>query len=110
MVTPSSSARRSAVMTGAHPERVLTGTADENIAHDEPEARTYSPMNIDASFDITVERTPWGDVTLSLRRYNLQLQLDPAEAARICQEIWTALGHAAQAPGHRPQAGSGQAA
>jgi len=35
MVTPSSSARRSAVMTGAHPERVLTGTADENIAPDE---------------------------------------------------------------------------
>lgn len=46
-------------MTGAHPERVLTGTADENITHDEPEARTYSPMNIDASFDITVQRTPW---------------------------------------------------
>lgn len=50
-------------------------------------------MDIDGSFLITVDRTAWGDISLSLTRHDLRIQLDPAEAARICAEIWTALGH-----------------
>ncbi len=49
-------------------------------------------MNIDGSFDVTVERTPWGDVSLTLRRHDLRIELDPSEAARVCSEIWAALG------------------
>lgn len=66
-------------------------------------------MNIDASFDITVDRTAWGDITLFLARHDLQIDLDPAEAARICQQIWVALGRSPLSL-RTPQAGWGQQA
>lgn len=49
-------------------------------------------MDIDGSFLVTVDRTAWGDISLSLLRHDLRIQLDPAEAVRICADIWTALG------------------
>ena len=49
-------------------------------------------MDLDGSFLITVDRTAWGDISLSLTRHDLRIELDPAEAARICAEIWVALG------------------
>lgn len=49
-------------------------------------------MQIDGSFVVTVDRTAWGDISLSLVRHDLRIELDPAEAARICADIWTALG------------------
>lgn len=49
-------------------------------------------MDIDGSFDVTVDRTAWGDISLSLSRHDLRIELDPAEAARVCEEIWAALG------------------
>ena len=49
-------------------------------------------LEIDASYDVAVERTPWGDIALTLSRHDLQIHLDPIEAERICREIWTALG------------------
>lgn len=49
-------------------------------------------MDIDGSFLVTVDRTAWGDISLSLIRHDLRIQLDPAKAARICADIWTALG------------------
>ena len=51
-------------------------------------------MDIDGSFMVTVDRTAWGDVCLSLVRHDLRIQLDPADAARICADIWLALGRA----------------
>ena len=49
-------------------------------------------MDIDGSFELTVNSTAWGDISLVLRRHDLRIDLDPAEAARICQEVWAALG------------------
>ena len=49
-------------------------------------------MELDGSFLVTVDRTAWGDISLSLTRHDLRIDLDPAEAARICAEIWVALG------------------
>ena len=49
-------------------------------------------MNLDGSFLITVDRTPWRDISLSLIRHDLRIELDPADAARICADIWAALG------------------
>ncbi len=49
-------------------------------------------MDIDGSFLVTVERTAWGDITLSLVRHDLRIDLDPVEAARVCRDIWSALG------------------
>ena len=49
-------------------------------------------MEIDGSFELDVERTGWGDITLVLRRHDLRINLDPADAARICRNVWTALG------------------
>ena len=40
-------------------------------------------MEIDGSFELEVERTGWGDITLTLRRHDLRINLDPAEAARL---------------------------
>ena len=51
-------------------------------------------MEIDGSYELNVERTAWGDVSLVLRRDDLRINLDPAEAARVCQEVWAALGRA----------------
>ena len=62
-----------------------------------------SAMDIDGSFMVTVDRTPWGDISLSLIRHDLKIQLDPADAARICAEIWTALGRRATEM-HQPAA------
>jgi hypothetical protein len=49
-------------------------------------------MDIDGSFELTVERTAWGDVSLLLRRHDLRIDLDPADAVRVCEDIWAALG------------------
>lgn len=49
-------------------------------------------MDIDGSFLVTVNKTAWGDISLSLVRHDLRIELDPAEAARICADIWAALG------------------
>ena len=49
-------------------------------------------MDIDGSFELNVERTPWGDISLVLRRHDLNINLDPADAARLCQDVWAALG------------------
>lgn len=49
-------------------------------------------IDIDGSFLVTVDRTAWGDVCLSLVRHDLRIALDPADAARICVDIWAALG------------------
>lgn len=49
-------------------------------------------MEIDGSFDVTVELTGAGDVSLRLQRHDLQVVLDPAEATRICHDIWVSLG------------------
>ena len=49
-------------------------------------------MDIDGSFSITVDRTAWGDISLLLAEHDLRIQLDPADAARICADILTALG------------------
>ena len=49
-------------------------------------------MDIDGSFELNVERSGWGDITLVLRRHDLRINLDPADAARICRDVWTALG------------------
>ncbi len=50
-------------------------------------------MQIDGSFDVTVEQTAWGDISLTLRHHDLRIDLDPEEAARVCRDVWTALGH-----------------
>ncbi len=42
-------------------------------------------MEIDGSFSVTVDRTAWGDISLTLSRHDLQIHLDPVEAARICR-------------------------
>lgn len=55
-------------------------------------------MNIDGSFLVTVDRTAWGDVSLSLVGHDLRIELDPVEAARVCRDIWSALGHLEQYP------------
>lgn len=50
-------------------------------------------MQTDGSFDITVEQTAWGDISLTLQHHDLRIDLDPGEAARVCREVWTALDH-----------------
>jgi hypothetical protein len=52
-------------------------------------------MEIDGSFSVTVDRTAWGDISLTLSRHDLQIHLDPVEAARICRDVRAALGHGA---------------
>ncbi len=52
-------------------------------------------MEIDGSFYVTVDRTAWGDISLTLSRHDLRIDLDPVDAARICRDVWTALGHGA---------------
>jgi len=59
-------------------------------------------MDIDGSFELTIERTGWDDITLVLHRRDLRINLDPADAARICRDIWAALGRAQ--PGTNGQA------
>lgn len=59
-------------------------------------------MQIDGSFDVTVDRTAWGDISLTLSHHDLRIDLDPEEAARICREVWTALGR--DYPAHDGQA------
>lgn len=49
-------------------------------------------MQIDGSFDVSVDRTPWGDISLTLSHHDLRIDLDPEEAARICRDVWQALG------------------
>ncbi len=49
-------------------------------------------MDIDGSFELDVERTGWDDIALVLPRHDLRINLDPVEAARICRDIWAALG------------------
>ncbi len=49
-------------------------------------------MDIDGSFELDVERTRWDDIALVLPRHDLRINLDPVEAARICRDIWAALG------------------
>ena len=48
-------------------------------------------MEIDGSFELRVERTAWGDVSLVLLQHDLRILLDPADAARVCQDLLTAL-------------------
>ncbi len=50
-------------------------------------------MQIDGSFDVVVEQTASGDISLVLRHHGLRIDLDPEEAARVCRDVWTALGH-----------------
>lgn len=49
-------------------------------------------MDIDGSFELDVERTRWDDIALVLPRHDLRINLNPVEAARICRDIWAALG------------------
>ena len=60
---------------------------------------SYRMQEIDGSFAVSVERTPWGDVSLTVSRADLQIHLDPAEAVRICREVWALLGQGRQEPG-----------
>ena len=63
-------------------------------------------MDIDGSFELNVERNGWGDITLVLRRHDLRIDLDPDDAARICRDVWAALGRAQPADeGHARLAG-----
>ena len=39
-------------------------------------------VEIDGSFELEVERTGWGDVSLILRRHDVRINLDPNDLAR----------------------------
>ncbi len=55
----------------------------------------------DGSFAVSVEQTPWGDVSLTLSRADPRIQLDPTETVRVCREVWALVGRSQLESGPR---------